>query len=119
MDAHLRRYDSHPTVLGRSDMSQLAVGRETGAWSAPNYNRRLSDKILIAFQDACEHEEFEAAAQLLRVLEGMLVRRTVYPARIRHQSREELVAAQRLLWELRHQNSRGKACANRRSRIRG
>jgi hypothetical protein len=81
--AHLRRYDRHPSVLGRSDMSQLAVGRETGAWIAPNYNPRLSDKILIAFQDACENDELEVAAQLLRVLDIMVARQTIYPARAR------------------------------------
>ena len=116
---HLRRYDGHAHVFRHSGVSQFAGSRETRPWIAPDYSQRLSDKILTAFQDACENSELEVAAQLLRVLEGMLARRTVYPARIRHQIREELVAAQRLLWHLRHQASDGKAGANRRSPTNG
>ena len=78
---------------------------ETRSWIAPRYGRRPSDEILIAFNHACEHEDLEVAEQLLRVLEMMLARRTVQPDRRRRQCREELVAAQQLLWQLRHPDS--------------
>lgn len=64
--------------------------------------RRLSDKILVAFHQACDQSDFEVAEQLLRVLEMMLTRRPVMPDTNRRRNIETLVAAHERLWHLRH-----------------
>lgn len=69
---------------------------------APRYSRRLSDKILIAFHQACDQEDFEVAEQLLHILELMLRRRPVTADTNRRRSMESLVAAHERLWHLRH-----------------
>jgi hypothetical protein len=68
--------------------------------------RRLSDKILIAFHQACDQGDFEIADQLLRVLEMMLTRRSVTPDNNRRRNIETLVAAHERLWHLRHPQAR-------------
>jgi hypothetical protein len=40
----------------------------------PRYTRRLSDKVLIAFHQACDQGNIEVARPLLEVLEFMLKR---------------------------------------------
>ena len=77
-------------------------GREGAASGQPRYTRRLSDKILIAFHHACDQADFEAAEQLLGVLEMMLTRRPLVPDGTRRRSMESLVAAHERLWHLRH-----------------
>src|ERR1700709_79168 len=42
------------------------------------YNRRLSDKILIAFDQACDQGDLEAATDLLRIAETILLRRPAH-----------------------------------------
>ncbi|MFN3449278.1 MAG: hypothetical protein ACK44F_11325, partial [Roseococcus sp.] len=69
--------------------------------------RRLSDKILVAFHQACDQGDFEVAEQLLRVLEMMLTRRTVSPDANRRRNIETLVAAHERLWHLRHPDAGG------------
>jgi hypothetical protein len=39
---------------------------------SPRYSRRLSDKILIAFHQACDQRDFEVAERLLKVLDSMI-----------------------------------------------
>ncbi|MBS7811279.1 hypothetical protein [Roseococcus pinisoli] len=68
----------------------------------PRQGRRLSDKILVAFHQACDQGDFEVAEQLLRVLEMMLTRRPVSPDINRRRNIETLVAAHERLWHLRH-----------------
>jgi len=68
----------------------------------PRQGRRLSDKILVAFHQACDQGDFEVADQLLRVLEMMLTRRTLTPDANRRRNIETLVAAHERLWHLRH-----------------
>ncbi len=70
--------------------------------SSPRYSRRLSDKILIAFHQACDQADFEIAEQLLHILEMMLKRRPLLPDNNRRRSMESLVAAHERLWHLRH-----------------
>jgi hypothetical protein len=89
-----------------------APSRDTRRWTAPAYSRRLSDEILIAFEDAYKNDEFEVASQLLRVLERMVLRQRLYPARARHRIQAELTAAQRLLWQLHHREDLGEAGAD-------
>lgn len=69
---------------------------------APRYTRRLSDKILIAFHQACDQGDFEVAEELLRVLELMLTRRPMVADANRRKNMESLVAAHERLWLLRH-----------------
>ena len=78
------------------------TGREGGTATAPRYSRRLSDKILIAFHQACDQADFEIAEQLLHILEMMLRRRPLTPDTNRRRSMESLVAAHERLWYLRH-----------------
>jgi len=75
--------------------------------SAPRQGRRLSDKILVAFHQACDQGDFEVAEQLLRVLEMMLTRRPVSPDINRRRNIETLVAAHERLWHLRHPEAAG------------
>ena len=75
--------------------------REIGA-GAPRYSRRLSDKILIAFHQACDQGDYDVAEQLLRILEQMLQRRPATSDTNRRRSMESLVAAHERLWFLRH-----------------
>lgn len=79
------------------------AGEESGrAGAPPRQGRRLSDKILVAFHQACDQSDFEVAEQLLRVLEMMLTRRAVSPDANRRRNIETLVAAHERLWHLRH-----------------
>ena len=64
--------------------------------------RRLSDKILVAFHQACDTTELDVAEQLLRVLEFMMNRRPTYGDGNRRRNMESLVAAYERLWHLRH-----------------
>jgi hypothetical protein len=73
---------------------------------APRYTRRLTDKVLIAFHQACDQQEFEVAQQLLQVLETMLTRRPRQVEANRRRSMETLVAAHERLWHLRHPTNR-------------
>jgi hypothetical protein len=71
----------------------------------PRYSRRLSDKILIAFHQACDQADFEIAERLLQILEMMLARRPLAPDANRRRTIECLVAAHERLWYLRHPHS--------------
>lgn len=77
----------------------LAAAAPSGA---PRYSRRLSDKILIAFHQACDQGDLEIAEQLLHVLEMMVARRPLTPDGSRRRNMESLVAAHERLWHLRH-----------------
>jgi hypothetical protein len=68
--------------------------------------RRLSDKLLVAFHQACDHGELEVASELLRILETVIARPAPHVMRDRRQAVESLVAAHHRLWELRHPEHR-------------
>jgi len=70
----------------------------------PRYTRRLSDKILIAFHQACDQRDLEVAEDLLRILEIVISRRDLHPAQNRRKNMESLVAAYERLWHLRHRD---------------
>ena len=76
--------------------------KDLTASGAPRYSRRLSDKILIAFHQACDQTDFEIAEQLLHILELMLKRRPVTTDTNRRRTMESLVDAHERLWHLRH-----------------
>jgi hypothetical protein len=64
------------------------------------YTRRLSDKILIAFHQACDQGDFQVAERLLTVLEVTMTRAPTPPKRRRDV--DSLVMAHERLWNLRH-----------------
>lgn len=90
------------------DWSEVQTGREPvrpTLQAAPRHTRRLSDKILIAFHQACDQSDFEIAEELLRILETMVTRRPTVPDNNRRKNMETLVAAHERLWLLRHPES--------------
>jgi hypothetical protein len=68
----------------------------------PRYARRLSDKILIAFHQACDQGDIEVAGSLLSVLEFMISRAPNLPTGRERRVEESLVAAHERLWQLRN-----------------
>jgi hypothetical protein len=86
------------------DFQELALVGVRG--DTPRYTRRLTDKVLIAFHQACDQQEYDVAQQLLQVLETMLTRRPRQVEANRRRSMETLVAAHERLWHLRHPTSR-------------
>ncbi len=77
-------------------MDQTSDGITTGR---SRYTRRLSDKIVIAFHQACDEGDYEVAAQLLEVLETIARRQA---DGIDRRARDSLIAAHERLWALRH-----------------
>jgi hypothetical protein len=78
------------------------IGRDTAQTGTPRYSRRLSDKVLIAFHQACDQADYDIAEQLLHILETMLKRRPTVPDGNRRRTMESLVAAHERLWHLKH-----------------
>jgi hypothetical protein len=74
---------------------------ETAA-TEPRYTRRLSDKILVAFHQACDQRDIEVAGQLLGVLDLMIKRTPNLPTGRDRRAKETLVAACERLWHIRH-----------------
>lgn len=72
----------------------------------PRQSRRLSDKILSAFHQACDQNDLEVAEQLLQVVETMLRRRDTSTDANRRRSLDSLVAAHERLWHLRRREPR-------------
>ena len=64
--------------------------------------RKLSDRLLSAFHQACDEAELDVAEQVLRALELSLTRRPMMPPSNRRRMMECLVAAHERLWHLRH-----------------
>ncbi len=65
------------------------------------FGRRLSDKLHIAFDKACEVGELETAAQLLQMLERLAAKEMSSDYQHRR-AVEGLVEAHERLWRLRH-----------------
>jgi len=78
------------------------IGRESGAAGAPRHGRRLSDKILVAFHQACDQRDFEVAERLLQVVEILLAQRPLAAGADRRRHVESLIAAHHRLWHLQH-----------------
>ncbi len=75
---------------------------ETVPPAIPRYTRRLSDKIFVAFHQACDTIELDVAEQLLGILEKMMSKRhTTNDGNWRH-NMDNLVTAFQRLWHLRH-----------------
>ncbi len=89
--------------MALTDVGPGTGSRDSGPVVPQRYSRRLSDKILIAFHQACDQGDFDVAEQLLRTMETMLMRRPLAPeGGNRRRSMEGLVAAYERLWYLRH-----------------
>jgi hypothetical protein len=71
------------------------------------YTRRLSDKVLVAFHQACDQSEYEIAQQLLNILETLVARSSSHSSYTRRRSIGTLVAAYERLWHLRHKGPHG------------
>jgi hypothetical protein len=70
--------------------------------SFPRSPQRLSDKILLAFHQACHEADYKVADQLLRALEMVLIGQQVDPGAHNRRNMDSLVAAHERLWQLRH-----------------
>jgi hypothetical protein len=64
--------------------------------------RRLSDKVLIAFHQACEQNDPEVALHLLSVFETMMRSRSGLRGVERQKSMDTLVTAHEQLWHIMH-----------------
>ena len=91
------------TYLGAQD-EQPAALNEVGS-GVVRHGRRLADKILVAFHQACDLADYEVAESLLRLLELMVSRRPPPSDGNRRRSMESLVAAHERLWYLRNRNA--------------
>ncbi len=69
---------------------------------APRYRRRLSDKILAAFHQACDQNDVAVATALLGVLEFAMYSSVGRGRNERHRDQKGLLAAQERLWHLTH-----------------
>ncbi len=86
-------------------MSDFDAAKDPATGGPVRYSRRLSDKILIAFHQACDQADFEIAEMLLQSLELLIKRRPTTPDTNRRRNMESLVAAHERLWHLRHPES--------------
>ncbi len=68
----------------------------------PERARRLSDKLLISFHQACEQEDYEIAGQLLHVLESTVSYRSSSWDAKERRTATTVVAAYERLWHARH-----------------
>jgi hypothetical protein len=66
------------------------------------HTRRLSDRIFVAFHQACDTIELDVAEQLLEILEKMMSKRHTTNDSNRRHNMDSLVAAFERLWHLRH-----------------
>ena len=69
-----------------SDTEEIGTGRVVR-----RYSRRLFDKILLAFDQACDQGDREIAERLLLLVERMMKRRPVRPDSDRRRNMENLV----------------------------
>lgn len=105
MDDQSRAQDVHPVGQDRTPTDEGGRAPQAAGPPGPR-RRRLSDKLLVAFHQACDHGELQIAAELLRILESVVDRPAPHVVRNRRQMVESLVAAHHRLWELRHPEDR-------------
>ncbi|MBR0651978.1 hypothetical protein GXW78_20100 [Roseomonas terrae] len=70
-------------------------------------SRRLVDKILIPFHQACDQQDLEVAARLLKIVEVMLQKPAATIHADRRRTVQLLVAAHERLWLLKHPEAQG------------
>ena len=78
------------------------TGVEAVPPSIPKHTRRLSDKLFVAFHQACDTTNLDVAEQLLGVLEKMMSKQHAAIEGNRRRNMENLIAAYERLWHLRH-----------------
>jgi hypothetical protein len=88
-----------PRIIAKPD-NPAAIGEPPGA-ATPRYTRRLSDKILLLFHQACDQQDIEVAWELLNVLDFMAMRAPHLPIGLDRRDKESLVAAHERLWQIR------------------
>ena len=71
----------------------------------PRSGRRLTDKLMICFHQACDGEDLEVAQQLLHVLEMSVTQSRQAISFERRKNIENLVAAHERLWLLRNRKN--------------
>ena len=80
-----------------------------GSGAEPPRTRRLSDKILLAFEQACDQGNLDAAAALLQVAEDVIITgRPAPPGQDRRRALQSLIAAHERLWSLHHPDAHAK-----------
>lgn len=84
------------------DLDDGDLARDAVLPATPRHTRRLSDKILVAFHQACDTGELDVSEQLLAILERMMSKRPTANEGNRRRNMESLVAAFERLWHLRH-----------------
>ncbi|MGI4802971.1 MAG: hypothetical protein ACRYF2_05975 [Janthinobacterium lividum] len=88
---------------GLSDNSAYVdTAVEAVSISTSRHTRRLSDKLFVAFHQACDTAELDVAEQLLGILEKMMNKRPTTNEGNRRRNMEGLVAAFEQLWHLCH-----------------
>jgi hypothetical protein len=100
--------DRHASTRDRVPDRWADVSDDTVTTAAQHRARRLSDKILIAFHQACDQADFAVAARLLNILDTMTTaqRRARAPRGSERRRRQgNVVAAHERLWQLRHPNA--------------
>jgi hypothetical protein len=73
----------------------------------PRNNRRLSDKILLAFHQACDQHNFPVALELIHILETMVSATSRSRGIDFRKSVNLVVAAHERLWHIRHAEDYG------------
>jgi hypothetical protein len=86
---------------GDATMADATIDGEKFGDERQPRSRRLTDKILNAFHQACDQGDFETAQKLLEIVEDILKRSPQLPSRERRKTIEHLIAAHERLWTLR------------------
>ena len=90
------------TEVMDDDSVDRSAALEAAPPATPRHVRRLSDKIFVAFHQACDTTKLDVAEQLLRILEKMMSMRHTTSEGNRRHNMDNLVAAFERLWHLRH-----------------
>ena len=88
----------------RQDRTLTRAQRHPARCAAPRLpaiRRRLSDKVLVAFHDACQRGDLGVAQQLAQILETAINRGSTISNNDRRRDQEVVVAAYEWLWALR------------------
>ena len=84
------------------DLEYKDTAGEAVSRPSTKHTRRLSDKLFLAFHQACDTMNLDVAEQLLGILEKMMSKPHTANEGNRRRNMETLVAAYERLWHLRH-----------------
>jgi|ERR1051326_2453659 nitrite reductase/ring-hydroxylating ferredoxin subunit len=85
-----------PPAMQRAHTREIDVPVENLALMGP----RRGDSLLLALNDACEHDDLETAAQLLIEYEGFVTRQPIIQCSARRAEFDNLISAHGRLWTL-------------------